>query len=154
MTPSPSDTHHKNKTFFGKYRGTVSNNIDPQGLGRLQVAVPSVLGPAANAWAMPCLPIAGPQAGILALPPIGASVWVEFEAGDPGSPIWVGGFWPQAGEMPQMQPDPASAALMLSAGGASLVIDRNGIALRSGGGASITLQGPEVSVNAGALVVV
>ena len=151
---TPASGTHRNKTFFGKYRGTVSGNIDPQGLGRLQVAVPAVLGPVASAWAMPCLPVAGPQAGILALPPIGASVWVEFEAGDPGSPIWVGGFWPQAGEMPQMQPDPASAAIMLSAGGASLVIDRNGISLRSGAGASIVLQGPEVSVNNGALAVI
>ena len=30
--------------FFGKYRGTVINNIDPMQIGRIQVAVPDVTG--------------------------------------------------------------------------------------------------------------
>lgn len=80
-------------TFFGKYRGTVANPADPQGMGRIQVIVPSVLGDGRLAWAMPCLPGAGPGVGLYAIPPIGAKVWVEFEAGDPDYPIWSGGFW-------------------------------------------------------------
>ena len=31
-------------TYFGKYRGTVVNNVDPMVRGRVQVAVPAVLG--------------------------------------------------------------------------------------------------------------
>ena len=27
------------------------------------------------------------------LPPVGAGVWVEFEAGDPSYPIWAGCYW-------------------------------------------------------------
>ena len=30
--------------FFGKYRGKVENNVDPQQLGRVQVSAPAVLG--------------------------------------------------------------------------------------------------------------
>ena len=30
--------------FFGKYRGSVANNMDPMQQGRIQVSVPSVLG--------------------------------------------------------------------------------------------------------------
>ena len=80
-------------TYFGKYRGEVVNPLDPQGLGRIQVSVPGVLGSAKLAWAMPCFPGAGPGVGIFAIPPMGAKVWVEFERGDPDYPIWSGGFW-------------------------------------------------------------
>ena len=31
-------------SYFGKYRATVINNIDPEMRGRLQVMVPDVLG--------------------------------------------------------------------------------------------------------------
>jgi hypothetical protein len=80
-------------TYYGKYRGTVENPADLQGLGRIQVSVPSVLGDGKLAWAMPCLPGAGPKVGFHAIPPKGAKVWVEFEAGNPDYPIWSGGFW-------------------------------------------------------------
>ena len=80
-------------TYFGKYRGEVTNPLDPQGMGRVQVSVPDVLGDGRMAWAMPCAPFAGPGVGFFAIPPIGAKVWVEFERGDPDYPIWVGGFW-------------------------------------------------------------
>jgi uncharacterized protein involved in type VI secretion and phage assembly len=44
-------------------------------------------------WAMPCVPYAGDGVGFYAMPPTGTGVWVEFEAGDPSFPIWVGCFW-------------------------------------------------------------
>lgn len=79
--------------FFGKYRGSVLNNVDPEGRGRIQVTVPEVLGQNTPAWAMPCVPFAGPGVGLFAIPPAGASVWVEFEAGNLRYPIWAGCFW-------------------------------------------------------------
>ena len=79
--------------FFGKYRGKVENNIDPMMLGRVQVSVPAVLGSGQLSWAMPCAPFAGPGVGLFTVPPVGANVWVEFEAGDPDYPIWSGCFW-------------------------------------------------------------
>ena len=77
--------------FYGKYRGIVVNNIDPLNLGRLMAMVPEVLGEVPSGWASACAPYAGPQAGLFAVPPIGAGVWIEFEAGDTSRPIWVGG---------------------------------------------------------------
>ena len=76
--------------FYGKYRGTVLNNIDPMQPGRLLVVVPDVHGLAPSSWALPCFPFAGMQTGAWALPQIGAHVWVEFEQGDPDRPIWSG----------------------------------------------------------------
>jgi hypothetical protein len=79
--------------FYGKYRGLVVNNLDPLNMGRIQVMVPEVLGEIPSGWAVPCSPYTGTQAGFFAIPPIGAGVWIEFEAGDTSRPIWVGGWW-------------------------------------------------------------
>ncbi len=85
--------------FFGKYRGVVKDNQDPTGRGRLQVLVPAVMD-REPIWAMPCLPYAGDNMGIYTIPEPGTGVWVEFEAGDPSYPIWVGCFWAD-GEVPK-----------------------------------------------------
>jgi hypothetical protein len=38
--------------------------------------------------------------GFFAIPPVGAAVWIEFEAGDTSRPIWTGGWW-TAAEVPR-----------------------------------------------------
>src|SRR2546427_1710363 len=78
--------------YFGKYRGTVSDNDDPTARGRIKLKVPAILGDL-EVWAMPCVPYAGDQVGFYSLPPAGAAVWVEFEGGDPSYAIWAGCFW-------------------------------------------------------------
>jgi hypothetical protein len=78
--------------FFGKYRGQVVDNDDPEKRGRLKVLVPQVLH-TVEVWALPCVPFAGKDQGLYAMPEEGTGVWVEFEAGDPSFPIWVGTFW-------------------------------------------------------------
>ncbi len=80
------------RRFYGKHRGKVLNNIDPETLGRIQAEVPSVWGATLN-WCMPCVPYAGLEVGFYMIPPIGANVWIEFEGGDPNYPIWSGCFW-------------------------------------------------------------
>lgn len=169
---------HQQAGFFGKYRGTVVNNVDPLRIGRLQVMVPDVLAATPSGWAMPCVPCGGPQMGTIALPSIGAGVWVEFERGDPGYPIWVGAWWGSAAEVPAMAqltppglasmvmqttltnglmisdaPGPTGGILLKSASGASITINETGITIQNGQGASITMTGPVINLNAGALTV-
>lgn len=81
------------KRLYGVYAGEVVTNIDPLMLGRVQVKVPAVLGEGTMNWAMPCAPFAGNGVGLFTVPPVGANVWVAFEAGDPDHPIVLGGFW-------------------------------------------------------------
>ena len=50
-----------------------------------------------SGWALPAVPYAGDGVGFFMIPPIGASVWIEFEHGDPDYPIWTGCFWADAG---------------------------------------------------------
>lgn len=88
--------------YYGKYRGFVVDNQDPQRRGRLRLIVPAVLGDVPTGWADPCVPYGGGRNfGNFDIPPItrggGGSyttgVWVEFEQGNPQYPIWVGCFY-------------------------------------------------------------
>lgn len=164
--------------FFGKYRGTVINNIDPLQIGRIQVIVPDVSNFVPTSWAMPSLPVGGIQMGIFTVPMIGASVWVEFEQGDPDYPIWTGCFWGTAAEVPVLShlvppalsgitlqttlqngivindlPGPTGGIMLKSTTGATLIVNDTGIYIQNGKGASIIMVGPTVTINAGAMVI-
>ena len=169
--------------FQGKYRATVLQNIDPEQRGRLQLMVPDVLGPLPSTWAEACVPLAGPTGppmGVYMVPPIGAGVWVEFERGDPNYPVWVGCRWGGQSDIPLLAkagipaspnivmqtlgqhtvvvsdapPTPATGGIMLkSATNAMIVVNDSGIYINNGKGATITLVGPTVLVNNGALAV-
>lgn len=87
---------------FGKCRGFVVNNQDPEKRGRLKLRIPSVLGTQESDWALPCLPYGGfDQQGMFFVPDKDAQVWVEFEEGDISRPIWVGTFWQQESDVPE-----------------------------------------------------
>jgi hypothetical protein len=164
--------------YYGKYRGTVINNADPMRMGRIQVQVPDVHGVVPSTWAMPCVPASGIQNGMLWVPMIGSGVWVEFEQGNSDYPIWVGGWWGSAAEVPALSqiappgvsalaiqtalqngilvsdiPGPTGGIMLKSPLGASIIVNDTGIYIQNGKGASITLIGPTVTVNTGALVV-
>jgi len=85
--------------YYGKYRGLVEDNKDPQHLGRLRARVPEVLGDVVSGWALPCTPYADDGSGQYAVPEPGTRVWMEFEAGDLQRPIWSGCWWGQ-GQLP------------------------------------------------------
>jgi len=95
----------RRQRWYGKYRGTVFNNVDPQSMGRIIANVPEVLQAVPTGWASPCAPVAGIKSGLFSIPPIGSGVWIEFEAGVVSRPIWVGGYW-GAPEAPNEPPSP------------------------------------------------
>ena len=100
-TPQVVQADPASVRYYGKYRGTVVDNIDPVQLGRVMASVPAIPG-AVLGWAMPCTPF--PVAGTtpLTIPPIDSGVWIEFEAGDVNYPVWSGCFW-SAGQTPLLQ---------------------------------------------------
>jgi len=170
------------KKFYGKYRGTVVNNLDPEQIGRIQAIVPAVSNIVPTSYAMPCVPFAGKQEGFFAIPQIGAGVWIEFEGGDPDKPIWVGGYWGLFAEVPTLAllppavppgqnvviqttlqnmvavsdapPTPLTGGIVLkSTTGAMIVVNDTGIYIQNGKGASLTMIGPIVDINLGALTI-
>jgi hypothetical protein len=177
MSDIRESTPHR---YYGKYRGTVANNLDPENRGRIQAIVPDVQGLTPMTWAMPCLPVAGKGSGAFFVPEIGAGVWIEFEQGDPGFPIWTGGFWGVTLELPELgiaSTPPAHNIVLQTTGRNSLTLmgtPAGGIMLCAGpvasptsprivitpaaieitnGLASITLAGPTVTINRDALTV-
>lgn len=167
------------KKFFGKYRGTVVNNVDPEQRARIQVMVPDVAGFALSSWALPSFPWGGIQMGMFCVPLIGAGVWVEFEQGNLDYPIWSGVYFGSAAEVPAMAhlippavpgivlqtvlqntllisdvPGPTGGIMLKSTTGAMILINEVGITISNGQGAMIQMTGPSVVINAGALTVI
>lgn len=166
------------KEFFGKFRATVVNNVDPELRGRLTCMVPDVLGLVPSSWCEACAPLAGPTPmGAYLVPPIGAGVWVEFEQGDPNKPIWTGCRF-AIGDPPPLAhaglpvspnivfqtagqnclvisdlPGPTGGIMLKSATGAALLVNDTGIYIQNGKGATITLVGPVTDINNGAITI-
>ena len=111
------------KKYYGKYRGTVFNNVDPELRGRIQALVPDVSALLPTSWALPCVPLATKEGGVFVIPEFGDAVWIEFEHGDPDYPIWVGGFWSTATAPPlSALANPALPPIILSTIGQSAVV--------------------------------
>lgn len=165
--------------LYGKYRAMVVNNVDPLQIGRIQVTISDVKGFVPSTWAMPCVPVAGINNGVFTVPPVGAGVWIEFERGNINYPIWVGGYWGIAAEVPfyahavppgvsgiTLQtslnnglvisdvPGPTGGILIQTTTGAMISVSDVGIIISNGKGAVINMTGPTVDVNLGALTVV
>jgi hypothetical protein len=164
--------------YYGKFRGVVINNADPMLMGRVQAMVTDVSSLLPTSWCLPCVSASGLQAGMVAVPSIGAGVWIEFEQGDPDYPIWSGCYWGSPAERPALAhlsppglssltfqttlqngivindvPGPAGGIIIKSTTGAAIIVNDTGIYLSNGQGAMITLIGPTVAVNVAALVV-
>lgn len=108
--------------FYGKYSGEVMDNMDDDFFGRIKVKVPSVFGADVVVRARPCFPY-----GHFFVPPVGAKVWVEFEAGDRHYPLWVGTWYPQGKTPPEAAISPAENRVIQTAAGHTIEIqDKNG----------------------------
>ncbi len=165
--------------YVGKYRGIVIENIDPMQMGRLMVQIPDVSNLIPSTWAMPCVPFAGIQSGFFAVPEIGSGVWIEFEQGNPDYPIWVGCYWASAADVPALAlaappgvqqvvvqtteqnmllisdvPGPTGGIMLKTLTGAFISISEIGITISNGQGATISMIGPAVTINEGAMEVI
>ena len=158
------------RRFYGKYRGVVSDNRDPKNLGRIRARVADVFAEDESGWAMPSVPYAGSSVGLFLIPPANASVWIEFEQGNPDYPIWTGCFWaenevpvsPASADKKVLKTGAGTITLDDTAGANSITIettnnlkikmDQQGIEL-SNGGQKIMISASSVSIDDGALEV-
>jgi uncharacterized protein involved in type VI secretion and phage assembly len=153
--------------FFGKYRGQVTDNNDPDNLGRVKAKVPRALGDEESGWALPAFIYGGAsEQGLFALPDVGAGVWIEFEGGDLSYPVWTG-TWYTSGAIPESA-KPGKKVLKTKSGhkivldddGGTLEVtdsnsntvtmDANTIKIAAGNATTIVVDAPQIQLVNGA----
>jgi hypothetical protein len=138
-------------SYFGKYRGIVTDVNDPENQCRIKARVESLLNGQETGWALPVVPFAGDGHGMVMLPAVDSGVWIEFEAGRLESPIWSGAWW-ASGQRPD--PQGAQVRIIVSEQGHKVILDdtNNELKLIHGavGGPEIKLTDSEIVLTCGA----
>lgn len=83
----------KHKKIQGVVIGVVTNNEDPDGMGRVKVKFPWLSEEDESNWARVASPMAGKERGIYFLPEVDDEVLVAFEHGDMRFPYIIGSLW-------------------------------------------------------------
>jgi phage protein D len=91
----------RSEATLGLVRGTVSENADPDELGRVKVRLPWLDDKFSSAWAPVAQLGAGPASGTFFLPAVGDEVLVGFEHGKVDRPIVVGGLFNKLDQPPE-----------------------------------------------------
>ena len=139
---------------FGKYRGLVTEVGEDDDLGKIKARVPEIYGEDDESpWALPAVPFAGSNHGLVVLPEEDDGVWIEFEAGDISRPIWTG-FWWADDEIPE--PAAPQVRVLVTTAGHKLVLDEedNKIQLLHPDGAEITMTDSDITLKIGSTQIV
>lgn len=99
--------HEREKKIEGVTTGTVIDNVDITGEGRVQLMLPWL--PGYQPWARVSTPMAGLGRGTYFIPQIGDEVLVAFHQGDVREPYIVGSLWNTLDRPPAAAPtDPVT----------------------------------------------
>lgn len=82
-----------NSRIYGVVVGVVTNNQDPEGMGRVKVRFPWLSEVDESYWARLATPMAGKERGLYFLPEVDDEVLVLFEHGDVRFPYVIGALW-------------------------------------------------------------
>lgn len=125
MTGHQHPPNWTGSSFFGLYPAIVTDIVDPDRLGRVQVSFPWLGrdGDSVRAWATLLTPYADDNQGFVALPEAGTQVVVGFEAGDLHRPYVVGSCWNGREMMPVTPTKPNNKRLIRSRSGSLLEFD-------------------------------
>lgn len=93
------------KLVAGLTSGIVTNNHDPDGLGRVKLRFFWHEDEQESDWARVATPMAGRAFGLFFLPEVGDEVLVGFDRGDIRFPYVIGSLWSQAAKPPETNAD-------------------------------------------------
>lgn len=99
-----NDSRSENKTY-GVAAGLVTNNQDPQGLGRVRLKFPWLSDDNESDWVRIATFMAGNQRGGYFLPEVGDEALVAFEHGDINRPYVIGFLWNGVDKPPEANSD-------------------------------------------------
>jgi uncharacterized protein involved in type VI secretion and phage assembly len=136
--------------YYGAYPALVREVTDPDGQGRVKVALPWCPDPegsgAYEVWARLATLMAGNNRGAWFIPDVGDEVLVVFLGGDPRHPFVVGGLWNGEDAPPESMDDAGRNQLkkIRSRNGVTVTFDdRDGqerLVLETPGGQKVTLK--------------
>lgn len=89
----------------GVAAGLVTNNQDPDGLGRIKVRFPWLSDDNETDWVRVVTFMAGSERGSFFLPEVGDEVLVAFEHGDINRPYVIGALWNGVDQPPETNAD-------------------------------------------------
>ncbi len=99
---SPTDRRGR---VYGMVVGVVTNNQDPDGLGRVKVKFPWLSEEDESFWARVVTPMAGNARGLYFLPEVDDEVLLAFEHGDVRFPYVLGALWNGQDKPPESNDD-------------------------------------------------
>jgi uncharacterized protein involved in type VI secretion and phage assembly len=91
--------------IYGIVVGIVTNNQDPDNMGRVKVKFPWLSDTDESYWARLATPMAGKDRGIYVLPDIDDEVLIAFEHGDVRFPYVLGALWNGQDTPPEQNSD-------------------------------------------------
>jgi uncharacterized protein involved in type VI secretion and phage assembly len=94
----------KGEPVYGVVPGTVTNNKDPEGWGRVKIEIPWLIE-GETGWAQVATLMSGSQRGSFFLPEVGDNVLVAFEHGDVNNPYVIGSLWNGRDKPPETNSD-------------------------------------------------
>ena len=164
---SPDDDESR---LYGVAIGIVTNNKDPDGLGRVKVKLPWMAADLESDWARVVTPMAGAQRGMYFIPEVDDEVLVAFEHGDFDHPFVVGFLWngvdkppdtdnkhrvivtPGGHELRFEDDDGAKQVILKTSGGHKITLnDKSGsttVTVKTNGGHTLELNDTQQSVTA------
>jgi phage baseplate assembly protein V len=99
---SPDDSESR---LYGVAIGIVTNNKDPDGLGRVKVKLPWMAADLESDWARVVTPMAGARRGMYFIPEVDDEVLVAFEHGSAEHPYVLGALWNGEDKPPESNRD-------------------------------------------------
>jgi len=93
------------QNIYGVVVAIVTNNKDPEGLGRVKVRYPWSAESDESYWARTMSFMAGKERGAFFLPDVGDEVLIAFEHGDIEHPVVLGALWNGKDKPPEKNTD-------------------------------------------------
>lgn len=91
--------------IYGVVIGVVTNNTDPDGLGRVKLKFPWLSDIDESTWTRIVMPMAGKDRGLHFLPEVGDEVLVAFNQGNVHDPYILGALWSKTDRPPVTNED-------------------------------------------------
>lgn len=134
----------KEDLMHGVYTGFVTDNKDPEKLGRVKVKIPVIDDQKELGWSRISTWMSGNNRGALFIPEVGDEVLIAFLLGDIRSPIVIGSLWNNVEKPPEGKNDQNDVRKIRTRAGHEIIFDdtskEGGITVKTASGHQLLLD--------------